>query len=194
MDVAPGQASFTIRRATRAESEFVKDLRLASLLWLEMPGGPLEAIGALTTRLPDLDAELVGSGQYFVAESGGDLIGGLGWSVTPVAFRPGRIVNEDFRPADLSFDPGSVLVRGFFLDPDLGRHSAASRLLAHVEFDAAEAGHDVAEIVAPASAEVLYRSLGFRPVRRLLIMAENHGGVPLVRMRKRLPQRLRSAA
>jgi len=191
--VALGPPSYTIRRATPGESELIGDLRLASLLSLEVPGGSLQEISAFIAALPDVDADLVRAGRYFVAERRGELIGGVGWSVLPLGFRPGRLLDEDFRPAALSLDPASVLVRGFFLDPDFGRRAVAAHLLPHMEFDAAQAGHESAELIAPSSAEMLYRGLGFRPVRRLFVMADQ-GSVPLVQMRKRLPLRLRSAA
>ena len=191
--MAEAQQSFVIRRAEKSEAGLIRDLRFASLLSFEMQGDPLKWLGAITAALPDVDADLIRDGRYFVAESGGELIGGAGWSLLPLGFRADRLVEADGRAADLSLDAGAVLVRGFFLDPDGGRRAAAADLLAHVEADAACAGHEAAELVVPSSAEVLYRSLGFRPVRRLALRVDD-GSLPLLQMRKRLPVRLKSAA
>jgi hypothetical protein len=191
--VAKAQQSFVIRRAEKSEAGLIRDLRFASLLSFEMQGDPLRWLGAITAALPDVDSDLVRDGRYFVAESGGELIGGAGWSLLPLSFRADRLVEADGRAAALSLDAGAVLVRGFFLDPDGGRRAAAADLLAHLEADAACAGHDAAELVVPSSAEILYRSLGFRPARRLALRVDD-GFVPLLQMRKRLPVRLKSAA
>src|SRR5687768_12240537 len=115
-----------------------------------MPGDPLKWLGAITASLPDVDADLIRDGRYFVTDCGGELIGGAGWSLLPLSFRADRLVEADGLPAALSLDAGAVLVRGFFLDPDGGRRAAAADLLAHVEADAACAGHDVAELVVPS--------------------------------------------
>ena len=93
-------------------------------------------------------------------------------------------------PRPCSLDADAVLVRGFFLDPDVGRRGVGADLLAHVEADAARAGYDAAELVVPSAAQVLYRSLGFRPVRRLALRVDGDGLVPLLQMRKRLAVRL----
>jgi hypothetical protein len=191
--VAEAQQSFVIRRADKSEGGLIRDLRLASLLSFEMAGDPLAWLRAFTAALPDVDADLIRDGRYFVAESGGELIGGAGWSLLPLSFRADRLVTEDGRAAALSLDAGAVLVRGFFLDPDGARRAAAADLLARLELDAACAGHDSAELVVPYAAEVLYRSLGFRPVRRLALRVDD-GSLPLLQMRKRLPVRLKSAA
>ncbi len=191
--MAKAQQSFVIRRAEKSEAGLIRDLRFASLLSFEMQGDPLKWLGAITAALPDVDADLICDGRYFVADCGGELIGGAGWSLLPLSFRADRLVEADGRAAALSLDAGAVLVRGFFLDPDGGRRAAAADLLAHLEADAACAGHDAAELVVPSSAEILYRSLGFRPARRLALRVDD-GFVPLLQMRKRLPVRLKSAA
>jgi len=191
--VAEAQQSFVIRRAEKSEGGLIRDLRFASLLSFEMAGDPLAWLRAFTAALPDVDPDLIRDGRYFVADSGGELIAGAGWSLLPLSFPAHRLVEADGRAAALSLDAGTVLVRGFFLDPDGGRRAAAADLLAHLEADAARAGHDAAELVVPSSAEILYRSLGFRPVRRLALRVDD-GFIPLLQMRRRLPVRLKSAA
>jgi GNAT superfamily N-acetyltransferase len=189
-----GPTSYEIRRAEQAEANLLAYLRLASLLSLEMRRQPLEAIRAVMDGLPDIDPALVASGRYFVADHDGDLIGGAGWSVLPLSYRGERLLDETGERASLMLDPGAVLVRGFFLDPDLGRRGVGARLLARVEADASRMGYDTAEIVVPASSQAYYKSLGFRFAGRLMLELERSGGLPLLQMRKPLSVRFAVAA
>jgi GNAT superfamily N-acetyltransferase len=188
------QAPYAIRRADESETNLLTYLRLASLVSLEMPDHPLEAIRAVIDSLPDVDAPLVASGHYFVADSSGELIAGAGWSVLPLSFRGQDLVHEGGPHDPVISRPGAVLMRGFFLDPDLGRRGAGARLLASVESDAARAGHDSAELVVPAAAQVYYRSLGFRPVAKMTLRRPRIEPLPLLQMRKHLPSRMAAAA
>jgi GNAT superfamily N-acetyltransferase len=188
------QPAYRIRRAEAAETGLIGYLRLASLICLEMAGHPLDAIRAVMSRLPDVDADLVAAGRYFVADHAGELLGGAGWSVLPLSFRGDRLIDGSGRPATLSLSDNGVLLRGFFLDPDLGRRGAGASLLAQVEAEIARAGHACAEIVVPASSQIFYRSLGFRPVRELALSIERGGPLPMLQMRKCLPVRLAAAA
>jgi GNAT superfamily N-acetyltransferase len=113
--------------------------------------------------------------------------------VLPLAFPADSLVEADGSPAVLSLSENAVLIRGFFLDPDLGRRGVGANLLAHVEAAAARAGHPAAELLAPASAQVIYRSMGFRPVRRLALKFDGDL-VPIMQMRKLLAMRVAVAA
>jgi GNAT superfamily N-acetyltransferase len=184
---------YVVRRAALSETGLIGDLRLSSLVSLEMPGDRLDSIRAFTAALPDVDADLVGAGRYFVADSGGELVGGIGWSVLPLGFRGDGLVSEDRNRAALSLAADSVLVRGFFVDPDVGPRAVGTNLLAHLELEAVRAGHGAFELVVPHSAQLIYRSLGFRPVARLALRTDD-GVLPLMQMRKPLAVRLKSAA
>jgi len=187
------QPPFILRRAPVSELGLISHLRLASLLCLEIPGLALEAVGALLTAAPDLDGPLLASGRYFVADRGGELIAGGGWSLLPLSFCNGPLTADDGRPARVALDDGSVLLRGFFLDPDLGRQGAAAALLAQLGAEAAAAGHSAFEAMAAAEAHALYAGLGFRTVRRLRMEVDGEP-MDLVQMRKALVQRLPAAA
>jgi GNAT superfamily N-acetyltransferase len=188
------QVPFTLRRADITELSHLADLRLSSILSLEMPRHSLAAIKAVLAAVPDVDAALLASGRYVVAEREGDLIGGAGWSVLPLQFRSDRIVHEDGGTAFVSLDADSVLLRGFFLDPDLGRRGVGAALLRQIEADAAEQGYSAAEAIVPADAQLLYRSLGFRPVRKLAVSLDSGEAHPVLQMRKAFACRLAAAA
>jgi GNAT superfamily N-acetyltransferase len=194
MMAAFSQARYAIRRAEESEANLLTCLRFSSLVSLEMPNHPLEAVRAVMDGLPDVDAPLIASGRYFVADHSGELIAGAGWSVLPLSFRGQDLVDQAGGGAPVLSRPGAVLVRGFFLDPDLGRRGAGAQLLARLEADAARAGYDTAEMVVPATAEVYYRSLGFRPVARLKLTRGRLEALPLLQMRKLLPARMSAAA
>jgi GNAT superfamily N-acetyltransferase len=192
--LALAQAPFTLRRADSSETNHLNDLRLSSVLSLEMPRHSLVAIKAVLAAVPDIDASMLAGGRYVVAEHEGDLIGGAGWSVLPVQFRSERIVHEDGGPAFISLDAGSVLLRGFFLDPDLGRRGVGAALLRRVEADAGDEGYSAAEAIVPADAQLLYRSMGFRPTRKLAVRLDNREAHPVLQMRKAFASRLAAAA
>lgn len=191
---ALGQSFYRVRPAELHEVGLVSYLRLASLICLEMTSHPLQAIRTLMSRLPDVDADLVAAGRYFVADSDGDLLGGAGWSLLPLSYRGEGLVDAAGFPTRLEMSEKAVLLRGFFLDPDLGREGAAAALFAQIEAEAARAGHAAVELVGPASSQAYYRSLGFKPGRRLGLRLGRGDVLPLLQMRKGLPLRLAVAA
>jgi hypothetical protein len=191
---ASRQPAHEIRRAVAAEASLIEDLRLASLHALEMPGQPLATLRALMDALPDFHSDLIAAGRYFVADAAGDLIGGAGWGALPARLRLDRLIGRDARPAELLPAGGSVLLRGFFLDPDLGRSGAAAGLLSVVEAEAVAAGHIAADIVVPASSQLYYRSLGFRSLARLGLQIGREEVLPMLQMRKLFATRLSAAA
>jgi len=167
---------------------------MASLLCLEMSGQSLETVRAVMTSLPDVDAELIAAERYTVVECNGDLLGGIGWSVLPLSFRADRLMDDCGRPVDRLLGHNAILVRGFFLDPDLGRHGIGANLVAQVEAEAARAGYGSAEVLVPSPGQRLYRSMGFKLVRRLGMRSAGSELVPMVQMRKSLTARLAVAA
>jgi GNAT superfamily N-acetyltransferase len=186
--------SYVVRPAERREAGLIGYLRMASLLCLEMPGYSLDAVRAVMMALPDVDAELIAAGRYVVVESGGDLLGGVGWSVLPLSFRADRLIDDSGRPADPLLGHNAVLLRGFFLDPDLGRHGIGANLVARIEADAAREGHCLAEVLLASSGQRLYRSMGYKLTRRLGMRFAGADLVPIVQMRKSLAARLAVAA
>jgi hypothetical protein len=175
--------AYRIRRAEKAEAGLILYHRLASLLCHEMPGHSLDEVRAVMAALPDVSSELIEAGRYFVADCG-EMVGGAGWSVLPLRFQGSRLADPDGGPADLALGDDSVLVRGFFLDPDVGRRGAGAELLAKIEADAAEAGHGAGELLIPATAEVYYRSLGFKRVRKLALRLDRDELLPILQMRR----------
>ena len=183
-----------LRLANASEISLISDLRLSSLLSLEMPRHSLQAVNAIIAAFPEIDATLVEHGRYTVAESNGDLIGGGGWSELPARPRMAQLVHENGAAAFVSFDAGSVLLRGFFLDPDLGRRGVGAALIRQIEVEAAEAGYCAAETIVPADAQLLYRSLGFKPTRRLALAIRPGEILPLLQMRKSFAPCMAAAA
>lgn len=192
--LAFAQQPYVIRQAAVQETGLIAYLRMASLVSLEMPRHSLDAVRTLMAGIPDVDAADVAAGRYYVADHGGDLIGGVGWSVLPLQFRSERLANEDGGAAFLSLDAGSVLLRGFFLDPDLGRRGVAPALLKRIEADVAQEGYGACEGVVPADAQITYRSLGFKPVRKLRIRMDDGERFPVLQMRRSVASRLAAAA
>jgi GNAT superfamily N-acetyltransferase len=187
-------ADVVIRQGLESEAGLIAYLRFASLFCLEMPGQALADIRSLMSALPDVDGPLLAGGSYVVADRHGELLGGAGWSVLPLTFRGDFLRDENGRPTSVAVQAGSVLLRGFFLDPDMGRRGIAAALLAQVEAGAAAQGHAATEVVIPAAAQLHYRGLGFRPVARLSLLLRRGNTLPLLQMRKAFPLRLAAAA
>jgi GNAT superfamily N-acetyltransferase len=185
---------YVVRRADCSEIAAIGDLRLASLMALEMPKQRLPMIDALRKTLPDVDGEMVEGGRYFVGDLQGELIGGVGWAPLPKGWRAEGLYDSDGRAPQQILSADAVALCGFFLDPDLGRRAVGANLLAHVEADALRAGHEAAELFAPETAQVMYRSLGYRPVQSLSLRDRSGGAMPVLRMRRSLPVRLIAAA
>lgn len=186
--------AFALRRADLSELSLIAELRLISLLSLEMPRHSLHAIEAVLTSIPEVDAAMLQSGRYVVADHAGDLLGGAGWSPLTAEFRSERLGHEGGGPAFISLDADSVLLRGFFLDPDQGRRGVGAVLLAQIEADAAVQGFRGGEIIVPGEAQLFYRSLGFRALRRLSLKLDSGDSVPILQMRKAFAPRLAAAA
>lgn len=178
------QPNYVLRQAKEGEAGMISYLRLASLLCLEMPGQRLAAIHAFMGSLPDIDAKFLAGGAYVVADKGGELIGGAGWSVLPLGFRSDRLLGENRRPVGFSMGKSSVLLRGFFLDPDMGRRGVGAALLAQIGAEVVGNGYQSAEIIVPAPSQLYYRSLGFRPAAKFVMELDGGDLLPLLQMRK----------
>ena len=168
-----------IRPARIGEASLVSYLRHAALWCVDMPGRSPETIGAFLERVPDVDAELIGSGRYTVVERGGVILGGAGWSPLPPSDRAWLFGEAE--EAGLGGED-AVLVRGFFVDDEI-RYATGLGLLARVEEEAARAGFRSAEIVAPIVLQDYHRAMGFRAARRLQFSGGEET-VPLVHMWK----------
>lgn len=185
--------NYLIRPAVESEAGLTAYLRMASLLCLEMRGQSLATIRTFMSVLPDVDAQLLASGSYWVADKDGDFIAGGGWSLPPLPFRGSGLADAGGKLVNLSMAEGSVLIRGFFLDPDMGRGAGAA-LLSQVEADAARAGYSAGEIVVPASSRLYYHRLGFKPVTTIDLKLGAWDTLPLLHLRKPFPHCLARAA
>jgi GNAT superfamily N-acetyltransferase len=185
---------YLIRQADQSEASLVSYLRLASLMSLDMAGHSLATVRNFMNALPDVDPTLLGAGSYYLADNDGDLIGGAGWSVLPLTFRGQSLVEQDGSRLAFTLGENSVLIRGFFLDPDAGRQSAGAALLSHIEEDVLRAGYSGADIVVPTSSQLRYRFLGFKAARKLVMKSQGLAVLPLVQMRKTLAPRCALAA
>ena len=188
------QPPYEFRRASKEDIGLVQYLRFASLVCLEMPTRSLGAVRTVMAGLPDVDSALIGSGHYHVADLGGELVGGAGWSALPLSYRAEGLLGEHGQRTQLTLDSEAAVLRGFFLDPDLGRRGVGAALLAHVEAEVLRDGYRILEIVAPATAQIYYRSLGFKPARRLGLALDSDEVLPMLQMRKCLTVRLAVAA
>lgn len=129
-----------------------------------------------------LDTQLITDGTYFVAEIGGRLAGGGGWSRRATLYGgDGAAALRDARLLDPAREPARV--RAMYTDPDFARRGVGRRILAASEAAAREAGFATVELMATLSGARLYRVCGYAAIED--VVSEVDGmAVPLVRMRK----------
>ena len=113
---------------------------------------------ALQTVL-GLDTQLVQDGTYFVAESGGVIVGCGGWSRRRTLFGSDDVRGRD----DALLDPAedSAKIRAFFIHPGFARRGVGSRILELCEQEAVKAGFHSLELGATLSGADFYLSRGY---------------------------------
>jgi GNAT superfamily N-acetyltransferase len=142
--------------------------------------------GALGHAL-GLDTQLVADGTYFVATPAaepGRLAGCGGWSFRATLF------GSDGGPHRLGaeLDPAvdAARIRAIFVAPEFARQGLGSRILAHCEQAAAQAGFRRVEMGSTLTGVPLYRLRGYREEGRIEVPLPNGEALEVVRMSRLL--------
>jgi len=126
-----------------------------------------------------LDTTLIADGTYWIVYAGDEIAGCGGWSRRATLYggdhSPGRV------PDLLDPATDAARVRAMYTHPAWVRRGVGSLILRLCEEAAAKEGFSRLELMATLSGEPLYRARGFAALERL-----EDGGVPLVRMTKRI--------
>ncbi|MBC8096561.1 MAG: GNAT family N-acetyltransferase, partial [Akkermansiaceae bacterium] len=144
---------------------------------------PSQIEGAIGTVF-GVDTQLIRDGTYFVAESGGAIVGCGGWSRRKALFGSDRGKSEEDSLLDPSFEPARI--RAFFVHPDFARRGIGQALLEASEQAALAAGFNRIDIVATLTGEPLYRKFGYSVVERYELQLVNQEKLPVVRLAKSL--------
>ncbi len=142
---------------------------------------PAQIEGALGAVL-GLDTHLIRDRTYFVAEDAGELGACGGWSMRKTLFGADKAA---LRQPDL-LDPqtDAAKIRAIFVHPRYARQGLGSRILAHVEAEAAAAGFRRFEMGSTLTGVPLYRLKGYVEVERIAVPLDNGETLPVVKMAK----------
>jgi GNAT superfamily N-acetyltransferase len=140
---------------------------------------PLEIASALE-YMGTLDPRLIDDGTYYVAETGGRLVGCGGWSFRPALYG----ASDEERRLDPGAEPARI--RAIFVHPDWTGLGIARRLVATAEAAAARAGFRRFELLSTLNAEPVYVALGYRALRQVRLELWNSVAFAAIRMVKDL--------
>lgn len=143
---------------------------------------PEQMNGALGTVFA-VDSQLIRDGTYFVAETGGRIVGCGGWSHRKTLFGGDRMKTTEDSRIDPRVD--AARIRAFFIRPGFERRGIGSEIMRRCEDAARRAGFARIEIVATLVGELLYAKFGYDVVERYDVPLANGHMLPVVRMRKR---------
>jgi len=181
---------FRIRLAREADIPGLNLLIEASVRGLQASDYTAAQIaGALGTVL-GLDTQLIRDETYFVAETeclkgNSILVACGGWSRRKTLFGSDHGPGREPELLDPSVDAAKV--RAIFVHPDFARRGLGTRVLAHVEAAAYEAGFRRYEMGSTLTGVPLYRLKGYVEMERIVVPLWNGEALPVVRMTKRAP-------
>jgi GNAT superfamily N-acetyltransferase len=126
-----------------------------------------------------LDTTLIADGTYWIVHGGGEMAGCGGWSRRATLYGGDHSAGRSAALLDPAVD--AARVRAMYTHPRWVRRGVGSLILRLCEEAAAREGFAHLELMATLSGEPLYRARGFVELERI-----EDGGVPLIRMSKRI--------
>jgi GNAT superfamily N-acetyltransferase len=173
-------AEIAVRLAWPEEADRIEMLQRRSFRWLAARHyTPLEIASALE-YMGTFDPTLIDDGTYYVAETGGRLVGCGGWSFRSRVY--GAV--GDGRRLDSARD--AARIRAIYVHPDWAGRGIARRLVTTAEAAAARAGFRRLELLSTLNAEPVYAALGYRVRRPVRLELLNGVGFAAIRMVKDL--------
>lgn len=175
---------YVIRKATLDDRPAIRDLIAESARGLSRSDYSGRQIEAAVSTVYGVDTDLILDGTYFVAESGGALIGCGGWSRRRKLFGGDQYAGQESGELDPASEPARI--RAFFVHPDHARKGVGRAILAACESAARACGFRSLELMATLPGVKLYRACGYEGDAR--VEYELGGGVSIefVPMRKEL--------
>jgi GNAT superfamily N-acetyltransferase len=149
----------TIRQATMADASDIATLVAESARALGRPDYSDDVIEAALRSIWGVDTQLLADGTYFLAHVDGELAAGGGWSFRGTLFGSDSVSSRNNVRLCPGKDPARI--RAFFVRPTFARRGVGSRLLAHCEQEARNAGFLALALGATEPGRRLYRAFGF---------------------------------
>lgn len=176
---------FQLRLASTTDVEAIRELIADSVRGLAK-GIYSDAQIELSIRsVFGVDHQLIEDGTYFVAESGGRIVGCGGWSRRQTLF--GASEYAESRNSTL-LDPASepAKIRAFFVHPDAARMGIGRAILRRCEAAALADGFTAAEMMATLPGVPLYEVSGYERHENHDVNLPDGETIVCVRMSKRL--------
>lgn len=148
-------SDITFRPATRCDRDPLRAMQALSMRTLAAGFYRAEAVEAFITEVGTLDDHLVDSGTYFVAVSGGGIVGCGGWSTGTAGYSRRLVGASDSGAAS------AAVVRAVYVHPSWARRGIARRIMAMAEAGMAAAGFERSSLTATLSGVSFYDSLGY---------------------------------
>ncbi|MDX6445518.1 MAG: hypothetical protein QOH71_2592 [Blastocatellia bacterium] len=184
MRIILSRMPYVIRKATLfdrpAITELIKD-SARGLSRVDYSDAQIE--GAIATVF-GVDTNLIIDGTYFVAESGGRLIGCGGWSKRKTLFGGDQYSARDAGELDPETEPAKI--RAFFIHPDSARQGIARAILETCEAEAMACGFRTLELMSTLPGIKLYRACGYEGDERVELEVGEGLTIGLAPMRKEL--------
>jgi predicted N-acetyltransferase YhbS len=176
--------SFSIRLAREEDIAAIEVLIPVSVRGLQAKHYSEKQMQAALGTVFGVDRQLIRDKTYFVAESGGQIVGCGGWSKRRALFGADSGRTGEEPELDPQCDPARV--RAFFVHPEFARRGIGRAFMNFSETAIRAAGFRKVEIVATLAGEPLYASHGYSVVERFEIPMAGGLTLAAVRMTKDL--------
>lgn len=132
-----------------------------------------------------VDTQLISDQTYFVAEAGGEIVGGGGWSKRQTLFGGDQAKSDE---TDTLLIPGEqpARLRAFYVHPQWSRRGIGKLITRACESAARDAGFTRAELIATLPGQPLYEANGYEIVGPFAIPLPDGLSLPAFRMAKNL--------
>ncbi len=180
-----GTGRYTLRKALPADGRAIENLIARSIRHLGLGDYTPEQIELALEGAFGLDTQLLEDGTYYVADTGGTLVGCGGWSFRRTLFGSDSNQQRDANRLDPVVD--AARIRAFFVDPVAARQGIGSAILARCEADALAHGFHRAELMATLPGVRLYAARGYRGDTRVRHPLGRGMSIEFVPMSKTLP-------
>jgi GNAT superfamily N-acetyltransferase len=178
--------AYNIRLATFEDRSRIQQLIVESARGLSREHYSDAQIEAALATICGVDSSLIEDDTYFVAESGGMLVGCGGWSKRRTLYGGDQAAMRDTSFLDPATD--AARIRAFFVHPDHARKGIAQALLAKCESEAAANGFREIELLSTLPGVKFYKSCGFAEQGAYELELVDRVKLGFVPMRKQLPQ------
>ena len=176
---------FALREARPRDVDEISALIAASVRGLAVGIYDDRQIELSITSVFGVDHQLIEDGTYFVAESGGRIVGCGGWSKRKTLFGSSvYIKSRDPELLDPSVDAAKI--RAFFIHPSAARKGIGRAILEKCEAEALATGFRKAEMMATLPGVPLYAACGYEKAESVAVPVGEGLEIECIRMHKKL--------